>query len=393
MLMHTRLLDGGPGRISRALVQNLGADGLRVRLVAGRCEPHEVELGMADAPVLRDALEWMPQLQRSIRPVADVRALVSIVRMLRRDAPRVLITTGSKAGALGRLAGFIAGVPVRIHIFHGHVFAGHFPDWQANLWIDIERRLARLTTHIVCVADGLRDEIVERYAIAPATKVESFEIGCDLSSFLALEPGERLDDSIRSELGIAADALLVLCPARIERVKNHEMLVRAAARLVARTENANGTGARVSPDHIRFVIAGDGSRRRAIEDLVAGARLQPYFHFVGFRRDIHALYRASDLVVLCSRMDAIPLSLIEATVAGVPFVATRVGGIPEFFEPSYGQLVAPDDDAALAHQLGEYLASGPPHIAQQVRTRVAERFSSERFARDIRRLIATATRS
>ncbi len=148
-------------------------------------------------------------------------------------------------------------------------------------------------------------------------------------------PGAR--ERVRSELQMGDGETLVLCLARLERQKGVDVLIEAARSL---------------PATVRIVVAGDGPEHDALLDPATAAGVQ----LLGHRRDVADLLAAADLLCLPSRHEALPLALLEAMQAGVPVVASAVGGIPELLARGAGVLVAPGAATALGTAIGELVA-------------------------------------
>ena len=143
----------------------------------------------------------------------------------------------------------------------------------------------------------------------------------------------------REREGFRPEDILFTCVGRLEPVKNHFCLVGAFARAFERLPRAH------------LVLAGSGTEREFLEALVCALGLTHRVHFLGVRSDIPALLSASNVFVLASDHEGSPLSVMEAMAAGLPVVATAVGGVPELVPPKVGILVAPGDLTALAEAL------------------------------------------
>src|SRR5438067_1335894 len=159
-----RLNVGGPA--IHAVLTTRGLDPARFRtvLVIGSIEPGEADMGY----LAKDLdLVVVPSLGRELRPLRDLSTAWQLVRILRREKPAIVHTHKAKAGAIGRIAAALAGVPVRVHTYHGHVFHGYFGAAKTALFLGIERTLARSTDRLIALSEGLLRELSERYAIAP----------------------------------------------------------------------------------------------------------------------------------------------------------------------------------------------------------------------------------
>src|SRR6201999_2842606 len=170
----------------------------RTVLVIGSVEKNE-----ADMSYLLDGsgveLVVIPSLGRELRPVADLRTAWQLYRVMRRLRPDVVHTHKAKAGALGRVVALLAGVPVRVHTFHGHVFRGYFSPEKTQVFLGIERALARVTTRLIALSDKLVDELADEYRIAPRDKFEVVPLGLPLERFVDLP---RRPGALHAQLGL-----------------------------------------------------------------------------------------------------------------------------------------------------------------------------------------------
>ncbi|TRZ99881.1 MAG: glycosyltransferase family 1 protein [Nitrospiraceae bacterium] len=284
----------------------------------------------------------VPSLAREIRPFQDLRALVELVRLLRRWRPSIVHTHSSKAGILGRWAAWLAGVPVIVHTIHGFGITPGQPAWLRILLIGLERLTGLITTYWVAVAEvnieeGLRWKLFHReraIVIRPGIDPRPFQAPLSLQ--------ER--DRVRVELGAASGDKLVGMVACLKPQKAPLDFVAVAARLCVRLPAA------------RFVLIGDGELRPAVEARIRTAGLEDRVRIVGWRRDVPTVMRALDAFLLTSHWEGLARVLLEARAAAVPVVATRVGGAEEAItDGRYGRLCAAGDIEGLADRLCEVL--------------------------------------
>ncbi len=314
-----RMNVGGPAWQSSVLTRGLAGHGYETRLLAGR-----VDKGEADFVALRDPdlpVVDIEGLGRSVRIGGDLRAFVSICREIRRFRPHIVHTHTAKAGVLGRLAAFVNRVPVRVHTFHGHVLHGYFSPPVSRLVRLVERVLARGTTALVAVGERVRDELVEA------------GIG-QRDRFTAIAPGVEEPPAIDREiarqlLGLPLEVPVMMFVGRLTAVKRPDRLVEAFGMVLERIPEAV------------LAVAGEGELleevRRSVERLGDSVRL------LGWQSDVGRLYAAADLVVISSDNEGMPMTLIEAAMAGVPGVTTDVGSASEVVvHGSTGLVVAPD---------------------------------------------------
>jgi glycosyltransferase involved in cell wall biosynthesis len=286
----------------------------------------------------------VPSLGRPIRPWRDLRALVELVRLLRRDRPQVVHTHSSKAGILGRWAAWLAGVPVIVHTIHGFGITPDQPAWLRALLIGLERLTGLITTHWVAVADVNVEEGL-RWKLFHRERATVIRPGIDPRPLREPLPSqERV--RVRAELGAASGDKLVGMVACLKPQKAPRDFVAVAARVCARLPEA------------RFVLVGDGDLRAAVEEDIRLAGLGDRVRVAGWRRDVPAVMRALDAFLLTSHWEGLARVLLEARAAAVPVVATRVGGAEEAItDGRHGRLCAAGDVAGLADRLCEALTA------------------------------------
>lgn len=362
-----RLNIGGPAIHTVLLTKNLSPQQFESILVTGLEGPHEGSMrqwatDQGVEPII------IPELGREINLISDIKVILKLYRLFKRERPHVVHTHTAKAGFVGRIAARLAGVPVVVHTFHGHVFHSYFGPLKTRFFILIEKLLARITDTIVTISPRQRREIVD-FKIASPHKILIIPLGFDLEPFLT---NSYLKGQLRAELKAEKDTKLAGIVARLTHVKNHALFLEAAA--LVHQQNAA----------VRFVIVGDGELRAELAQQVSDLGLTPVTHFLGWRQDLPAIYADLDLVVLTSNNEGTPVTLIEAQAAGCPVVATAVGGVPDIVtDGENGFLVAPGDASALSVAILKALANESSQMGQIGRQRVKEKFAITRLAQDI----------
>lgn len=315
----------------------------------------------AEARAIADAdVRLFPWLVHPIRPHRDALALVRLVAAMRETKPALLHTHSSKAGILGRAAARIARVPHVVHTVHGWSFNDTQPSVVVRLYRLLERAAARATDRIVCVSEADRREGIASEIGRP----EAYRLvrsGIDPEEFAA-RPGAR--ERVRASLGIGPGELLAGTVACLKLQKAPLDLVEAAA-----------VALRADP-RLRFVVAGDGELRGAVEARARDLGLGERFRLLGWRRDVPDLLAALDLFVLTSLFEGLPRAVLQAMVAGVPVVATAVGGTPEVVrDGETGLLVRPGDPVAAAAAIVRL--AGEPETARRLAAAASKRIGEE----------------
>jgi glycosyltransferase involved in cell wall biosynthesis len=365
-----RLNVGGPALHVTHLTAGL-RDRYPTLLVAGRVDEGEAEYrgggGERAVPV-----EDVAELGRAIRPWDDLVALVKLVRLLRRARPAIVHTHTAKAGVLGRIAALLVGVPIRVHTFHGHVFHGYFGPVATRVFLAVERLLARRTTCILTVSESQAEELAGKYRICARERIRVMPLGLDLDRFQHGDR-DRLRAELRSEIG-AGDGPVVSIVGRLVPIKNHDLFLDGAARLLRRGVAAT------------FVIVGGGPEEARLRERAHAEGLGDRVRFLGWRADLERIYAGSDVVALTSRNEGTPVCLIEALAAGCAVAATDVGGVRDVLEDGRaGLLVPPGDADGLAFAL-ERLLTDPPlrrSLAQRGPGSARRRYAVQRLLDDM----------
>ncbi|MBN1105611.1 MAG: glycosyltransferase [Deltaproteobacteria bacterium] len=387
-----RLNIGGPAIQAALLTEALSKGPYRTLLVCGKVGVHEGDMSYL-ATSKGIGRRVLSGLGREISLLDDFRSFLHLRRVIKDFNPHIIHTHTAKAGTLGRIAGMslnlLRGRKRRIrlvHTFHGHVFSGYFSPMKTLIFIWIERCLSKFTDRIVVISPLQRFDICERYRIAHAHRVQVIPLGFDLTGY---RDAGRYRERARKEYleSASGDILIVGIIGRLTSIKNHRMLLDAARNLRER-----GQG-----DSFRFLVVGDGELR---EDLAAYAKnlgVEDSVSFVGWQRDMPRIYGAMDVVALTSRNEGTPVTLIEAMAAGIPVVATSVGGVPDLLGKSgssapggyraaqRGILVQPGDASALAdaflfiREKREQVRS----MSSRARVYALSRYDQERLVKDI----------
>ncbi len=286
-----------------------------------------------------------------LRRKYDLSILPRLARLMRKRRTDVVVTVGAGDKMFwGRLAARTAGVPVVVSAIHS-------TSWPDEItWLN--RRLTPLTDSFVAVARPHAQHLVDSERL-PGKRVRVIPNGVNTEKYCPIESSQTL----REELGIPRSPPLAGIVAVLRPEKNHEMFLRVASQIRQEVPDAH------------FLVIGDGTRRCELKTLSAQLGLAHCVHFVGKRPDVPELLNLLDVFVLTSRMEANPVSILEALSCGKPVVATRVGSIPEtVIDGQCGYLVEPDDDAEMVRRVAELLldpaqarrfgAAGRQHVVE-----------------------------
>ncbi|MBN2492760.1 MAG: glycosyltransferase [Planctomycetes bacterium] len=292
------------------------------------------------------------------RPGVDPQYPFRLARLLGRIEADLVHAHNDTALFYGGLAAFLAGRAL-VYTEHDRHFPGRAGVRLANF------ALAASARRVVAVSEEIRRQLLRHERIGGA-RVRVVPNGVDLD-----RPDPAAVQRLRAEWGVAGDALAVGVVAGLKPVKNHALLIDAAADLVARHPG------------LVLVFAGDGPLRADLEAHARGAGLGNRLRLLGFRSDLARIYAALDVVVLPSHSEGMPLAALEAMAAARPVVASEVGGLPEVVvDGETGLLFPPGDRRALVEALGALLADPGRRrrLGLNGRRRYEERFTLARMA-------------
>jgi glycosyltransferase involved in cell wall biosynthesis len=306
--------------------------------------------------------DW-PRVTRMYRELASV---------VKSSNAEILMCHGYKARIFGRFVAARSGIPV----------VGVLRGWTAETrtvrcyeWLD--RRLLRKLDHIVCVSQSQARHALS-FGVSPE-KLTVIHNAIDIGRFKGRDPQKRAE--LLSNFA-SPRRLIVAAVGRISPEKGFCTLVRVASRVVARHPE---TG---------FLIFGDGPLRAQLQRDICAAGLQDHVKIAGFRTDLDACFPHFDLLILPSYSEGLPNVVLEAFAAGVPVVATAVGGVPEVVQDGLsGFLVTAGDDVAMAERISEMARNDGLRrsMAAHGHGRVSREFSFTTQARSYEQLFCKMT--
>jgi len=386
-----RLNVGGPSIHVHLLTTGLDGNRFDSSLVTGKISPQEGDMSY----LFEDSSETKPiiisELQREISPVMDLKAFLQIFRILRQKNPDIVHTHTAKAGTNARLAVMMHNFLRRkstqtVHTFHGHVFEGYFNRVKSLSFIWIERFLARSTNVVVAISKTQKNELSEKFRIAPAAKIKIIPLGFDLKPFLE---SNALTGRFREGLGINGHTLLIGIVGRLVPIKQHVIFLDAAKIFIEQNPGIK----------VKFVLVGDGELREKLEAYSERKGLSDHVELCGWMRDLPEVYADLDILALTSLNEGTPVSIIEAMAASTPVIATDAGGVLDLLGPQDG---GPPSDGFMICRRGilckkgdalgfakglKYLAtidtSKREELVRNARTFVEQSFSKDRLVKEI----------
>jgi glycosyltransferase involved in cell wall biosynthesis len=306
MQIIARMNVGGPAVLVADLMRNLDSSKFETRLVTGYCDENEsdyLDEVATDIKAIR-----IPGLGRSISIGKDLKAFFLLIKEIRRFKPDVVHTHTAKAGVLGRVATFLARPTAkRIHTFHGHLLHGYFDSRKVKMLVLLEKVLGFVTYKFVAIGNVVKADLVKA-GIAKNSKFEVIYPGLqDLVIYPQLEA--------RITLGLDPEKFYLVYVGRLTDIKRPDRLIDL------------GRSLKLDYPKTHIVIAGAGE---LLEGLIAQSESESLpITFLGWRNDIGMILSASNIAVLCSDNEGIPLTLIQASQAGLPIVTTNVGSVSD----------------------------------------------------------------
>jgi len=287
------------------------------------------------------------------RGKVDRTVLARLRKILSERDVAVLCVHGYKAHVLGRLATRGLGIPV-LPFVRGFTAE----NWRVCAYEWLDRQLLRRSPMVVVVSQALKETIV-RCGVRP-TRVAVVHNAVDLDR-MAPPSGGPTRAEIKASMGLSQHVRLAISVGRLSSEKGHRYLVAAAPRIVSEVPTA------------KLALVGDGAEAPGIRQQITDLGLNGCVVLAGFRRDVPALLRAADVFVLPSLSEGLPNAALEALAAGVPTVATAVGGTPEVVRHEQTGLLVPSQD--------------PGALAEAVVRLLRDRELAGRLAREGRRLV------
>jgi len=364
----TRLIAGGAQENTVLSCQAL-KDRYEIYLVTGPPEGDEGSL-VEEARRRGVVTVVLPELVRPLNPWTDVKAFHGLEGFFRAARPHLVHTHSSKAGIVGRLAAWRAGVPGIVHTNHGLPFY-EFQPWPVRAAYWALEKLATAVSHkVVCVGEEMRRKSI-RARLGPPRLFEVVPSGIEVERFLAAR-------SVRGSLGIPEDVPVAGVVSRLARHKGHRYLVEAA------------------PPGVHLLFVGGGEERERLERRVAERGLRATFTGHVQPDRVPDLIASMDVLVHPSLWEGLPRAAVEALLTARPVVAFDCDGAREVvLDGVTGRLVRPEDTEGLRVAVRDVL-SRPDRgrsLGEEGRRRFRDRFdwraAAERLDGIYRELLRT----
>ncbi len=284
----------------------------------------------------------IPDMSREINLKKDFKAYLHILKIIKAFKPDIVHTHAAKAGMIGRLAAWRAGVPVIIHTYHGHVFHSYFSKIKTKIILTIERFLGRISTGIIAISEEQKRELGEVYKVAPLSRIHIIELGYALEPFYTNTDIKR--KQFRAQYHLNEETVAIGIIGRIVPIKNLRLFVEVIHELFRNQPLIK----------IKALIIGDGEERFEIQQICKDLNLSyscpeapdpdATVLFTSWIYEADIAMAGLDIVALTSLNEGTPASLIEAQAAGKPIVSTLVGGIANIVKADETALLVPSGD-------------------------------------------------
>ncbi len=317
-------------------------------------------------------LTVVPEMVRSIKPIADFVAFWKLYRLIRQGHYHIIHTHSWKASILGRIAAWSAGTPIVVHTLHGLTFHD-YQSWLVNRAIRLSEKIcAPLTHHYISVSDITTQKALAANIDHP-DKFTTVYSGMELDWFLNCQADSQ---TIRRELGIPIDAPVVGKIARLAPQKNHDELLKAAPEIVRRHPN------------VRFLLVGNGVLYDQILEQVRQMGIAENFVFAGLidRERIPDMISAMDIVAHTGLWEGLPRVLPQAMAMGKPCVSFETDGTPEvLISGKNGYMIKRHDYAGLTDAISKLISD--PELRRRMgeagRKHVDPMFRAETMVQEI----------
>lgn len=359
---------GGAQKHLTSLVDHFISRNHQVRVATSPGEPMNSNLRkLGVMPVI------LKHLQKSINPVKDLLAFYEISKLLIENNFHIIHCHSTKAGILGRIAAFFAGVPVRIFTAHGFVFHDGMNPVKKYLCVLAEKIGGFFSDAIITVsrADYLK---ALKYRIVPKRKLRLIYNGINASSCGApdsITSRVRTREEIRAAYGVPPGALLIGSVGRLVHEKSYSTAISAFARLARERKDAV------------MLIAGEGYEREKLSALISRLGLEKKVILAGEVAAVDEIYSIIDIFFLSSIKEGLPYSLLEAACFALPAVCTDAGGVADVIgDGETGILARAGDEDSFYASLSRAAAMAPEErrrLGARLEAKVRSEFGEDRM--------------
>jgi glycosyltransferase involved in cell wall biosynthesis len=330
-------------------VSHLNPDVFETHLIAGPGGSLDDEVGA----LLKDSLHFCGELSREVRPLADYQAYNQLRELLKELRPDIVHTHEAKAGVLGRLAASAETVPYIVHTYHSFAFHRFQTEGVFRLSTALEREAARRSDHLIFVSweNAKWAEELDLIQDCPTSLIRP---GVEVERLLG---GEKSDE-FREKYSIRKKGKVVAMISPLKAQKDPITFVDAAD-IVSRKE-----------PNVKFLLFGDGEMAESVHRRAEKLQHRHCFLHAGWTRDVAEVFANVDLLIVPSLWEGLPREIPEATIAGVPVIASDVDGNREvIFQGRNGMLAEPHNPEDFAQKILQALDEEwkvDPELSRQI---------------------------
>jgi glycosyltransferase involved in cell wall biosynthesis len=338
-------------------------------------EGYDVEVFFGGNGILADKLALagikttsLQKLGRDVSLLRDIKVLIELTRLLRQHRPDIIHLNSSKIGAIGALAGRIAGVKKIIFTAHGWAFNEERSAPSKSILKFIYWIAIMLSHKTITVSEAMRARVAQWPFVGG--KLASVHNGITPLAYLSKADAREFLCALVPALQERQKAKWVGSLAELHPIKNLDVAIRAIAELKEQGRD------------IIYLVFGEGEQRAVLEKLIADLGLQNDVFLLG-HVDLGAQYlHALDIFMLVSRSEGLAYAILEAGMAKMPVIATAVGGIPEIItDMQSGILVQPNKPSEIAHAITYYIENHDREMEfkNTLHKKVADEFSVKKM--------------
>ncbi|MES3031196.1 MAG: glycosyltransferase [Patescibacteria group bacterium] len=388
LILITKSNWGGAQRYVYDLATNLPKDQFKVEVMAGGNGPLIDRLKQAGIQA-----DGNLPLGRDVSITKDIKAFFELISLLRKKKPQILHVNSSKIGGLGALAGRLTGVPKIIFTAHGWAWnedRSFFTkilikmSYWVMLWLshktiavsqnvkDQVRNWPYVYDKIVVVHNGIKTEALFSRIHARA---ELIKISPQFGELLSLHP--------------AKDTVIIGSMGELHPIKGYAFALNGLRNLIETYKT------KYPSKKVLYAICGEGQERKNLTELIAHLGLESHVVLLGHITDSFQYVRAFDVFLVPSLSEGLPYMLLEAGLAGMPTVATAVGGIPEIIDDmKSGILIQPRKAREIAHGLDFFISHKKVQKEQgeAFHAKIIKEFSLEKMVRETLEVYLTEVR-
>jgi glycosyltransferase involved in cell wall biosynthesis len=307
--------------------------------------------------------ENIPTLSLRGNPPFHPKLILQLRRFLCDNSVRLLVTHGYKSNIIGYLSSKALGVS---QVAYSHGWTGECAKVRFYEFVDMQ--VMKLIHNVVAVSEGHKRQIV-------AIGVPSGRVTVVHNAVFVPEQLQR--KKIIESFSLPRDAVVIVSAGRLSPEKNFAGLIEAAIPIIRQRNN------------IYFIVLGEGVLRQELEQQIVGNGLQNRFLLPGFCDDVQSLLTDANIFVSSSHTEGLPVAVLEGAGAGLPVVATAVGGTPEVVRDGYNGLLVPAGDVGALRRAIEHLLDNPDEARNMGRlgaSLVGEEFNFETQSRKLEAL-------